>query len=437
MKIVPSIVLFILLFIIFLPLTTFALSLNEAIVTVVENNPEVKEKVKFFNTVKKDQRIAFSGYLPTLDVQAGIGRELTKDGSTKDEKVTLTRKEAAIILRQDIFTGLDTWNLRNKEEERAYSAAYAAIAKANEIALKMANVYIELLKQKKLLELAEEKLETHTRINNKIKERINSGVGTNSELDQSDARLALAYSNVIVHQNNFEDAVTNFRNVYGADFDIEQFELPNPDFPLPITIEEAIKEAFKSNPEIISQVRTIKAVKLDKKITESSFYPKVYVEADYAWNEDIDGIRGDGYSTRIMLKASMNLFNGGADYYRKQKNVTQKEQEIEILRNIKRRVKQNLRFAWMSYSLLEKQITYLNKHKKFSKKTLDSYYEEFKLGRRTLLDILNTEEEYFASQRELIKADYDYMLSKYRIVAYIGTLTDILNTSIKNNVKVK
>jgi adhesin transport system outer membrane protein len=348
----------------------------------------------------------------------------------------LTRKEVAIVLRQDIFTGLDTWNLRTKEEQRAFSAAYSVVAKANEVALKMATVYIELIKQKELFDLANEKLDTHIKINNKIKERIDSGVGTKAELEQSDARLALAYSNVIVHQNNYEDAVTNFKNVYGNDVDVNLLELPEPNFTLPLTLEDAFNEALESNPEIMAQIKRIQAIKLDKKIIESSYYPKIYLEADYAWDKDVDGIEGDGYSARIMLKASMNLFNGGADYYKKQKSSTQKEQEMEVLRNIKRRVKQNLRFSWMAYSLLKKQIEYLKQHKKYSKNTLDSYYEEFKLGRRTLLDILNTEEEYFASQRELVKADYDYILSKYRILGNIGTLTDILNTNIKNDVKI-
>ncbi len=74
----------------------------------------------------------------------------------------------------------------------------------------MVEAYTELFKQKELLKSAEINVETHKDINNKIQERIDSGVGANSELEQSLSRLALAESNLIVQMNNYEDAVTNF-----------------------------------------------------------------------------------------------------------------------------------------------------------------------------------------------------------------------------------
>ena len=406
-----------------LPLVSVAVTLNETVKEVLNTNPNIIERINYFRSVKEDVGIAEAGYYPKLDLVAGVGKERTKNRGTGFDNKTLTREEIGIVLSQNLFEGFGTESIVNKQKYRVASAAYSVIENANKISLDMIEAYTELFKQKELLESAESNLETHKKINGKIKERIDSGVGANSEIEQSSSRLALAESNLIVQMNNYENTVSKFIKVYGSFIHPDDLEKPMPLGDLPTTRSQALAEASKLNPALKVQRANIKVAKSSYDVTNKEFYPRFDIEARQDWNKNISGVDGRDDSTSIMLKLRYNLYNGNADTAAKQKSISQLHQELRSMEDLQRRVEESIRLSWMAYSTLVKQIEYLKTHKELSQKTLDSYVEEFNLGRRTLLDILDTEEEKYSADRELIIAQYDLMLSQYRIEESIGTLT--------------
>lgn len=411
-----------------IPLASVAVTLEETVKEVLNTNPQVVERINYFRSVKQDVGIAESGYYPKLDVVAGIGREKTNNNGTGFENRTLDRQEAGVVLSQNIFEGFGTQKDVDKQLYRVSSAAYSVIEKANQTSLSMVEAYTELFKQKELLNSAEANLETHKKINEKIQERIDSGVGANSELEQSSSRLALAESNLIVQMNNYEDAISNFIKVYGSFVHPDDLEEPTAIDNLPTTRSEAIAEASKLNPALKVQRANIKVAKSNYDISEKDFYPRFDVEARQDWNRNISGVRGKDESASIMLKLRYNLYNGNADTANKQKSVSELHQEMRVLEDLQRRVEESIRLSWMAYTTLEKQMGYLQTHKDLSEKTLSSYVEEFNLGRRTLLDILDTEEEMYSADRELIVAKYDHLLAQYRIIESIGTISSRIDS---------
>jgi len=406
-----------------LPMVSVAVTLEETVKEVLNTNPQVLERINYFRSVKQDVGIAESGYYPKLDVVAGIGREETNNRGTLFTNKTLDRQEAGIVLSQNLFEGFGTQNDVDKQLYRVTSSAYSVIEKANQTSLTMVEAYTELFKQKELLDSAEANVETHKKINGKIQERIDSGVGANSELEQSSSRLALAESNLIVQMNNYEDAVSSFIKVYGSFIHPDDLEEPAALTNLPTTKSQAIAEASKLNPSLKVQRANIKVAKSNYNITGKEFYPRFDIEARKDWNRDIGGVEGKDESASVMLKLRYNLYNGNADTATKQKSISELHQEMRVLEDLQRRVEESIRLSWMAYTTLEKQIGYLQIHKDLSEKTLTSYVEEFNLGRRTLLDILDTEEEMYSADRELVIAKYDHMLAQYRIIESIGTLS--------------
>ena len=415
-----------------LPLVGVAVTLEETVKEVLNTNPQILERINYFRSVKQDVGIAESGYYPKIDVVAGIGRERTNNNGTRFNNRTLDREETGIILTQNLFEGFGTQSDVNKQLYRVSSAAYSVIEQANQTSLFMVEAYTELFKQKELLHYAEANVETHKKINSKIKERIDSGVGANSELEQSLSRLALAESNLIVQMNNYEDTVSNFIKIYGSFIHPDDLEEPMSLSNLPTSKSQAIAEASKLNPSLKVQRANIKVAKNNYNITKKDFYPRFDLEARQDWNRNIGGAEGSDDSASIMLKMRYNLYNGNADTANKQKSISKLHQEMRVLENLQRRVEESIRLSWMAYVTLEKQIGYLKTHKELSEKTLTSYVEEFNLGRRTLLDILNTEEEMYSADRELVTAKYDYLLAQYRIIENIGTLSSTIDAGFAN-----
>jgi len=417
-----------------LPSLAFSLGLKDAVTETVKSNPDIIERVKYYRSVRQDLNVARSGFFPKVDVFAGYGAERTYNSTTGYDDKRLYRRELAVVLTQDLFVGFRTLNDMKRQKARIASAAHSAMEKANDVGLRMIEVYLELLKQHDLLKLAEENLKTHEEINKQIKDRIESGVGTKSELDQSDSRLALANSNVIVQMNNFEDAKTNFKKVYGEYVEAKDLAAPKIDFVLPKTLEEANEAAFVNHPSLSVQNANVRVAKANYKINGYKYFPRVYIEARQEWNRNVSGVYGRNENASIMLKASWNLFNGGADFATRQGDISRVNQENQVFKSLKRSVEESLRLSWMAYKMIGKQIDYLKRHRDLSKSTLDSYHEEFKLGRRTLLDILDTEEEYYSANRELAVAGYDYTFAQYRVISGVGKLMEVLDIQFKDMV---
>jgi len=414
------------------PLVSVAVTLEGVVKEVLKTNPQVIERINYFRSVKQDVGIAESGYYPKLDLVAGVGREKTNNRGTLFNDRTLSRSEIGVVLTQNIFEGFGTQKNVDKQLYRVTSAAYSVIEQANRSSLEMIEAYTELFKQKELLDAAEANVETHKSINDKIQERIDSGVGANSELEQSSSRLALSESNLIVQMNNYEDAVSGFVRVYGSFVHPDDLEKPMLLMTLPGTKNQAIAEASKINPSLKVQKANIKVAQSNYGISNKEFYPRFDVEARRDWNRNVGGVDGDDDSTSIMLKMRFNLYNGNADTAAKQKSISELHQEMRVLEDLQRRVEQSIKLSWVAYSTLGKQMVYLRKHRELSEKTLISYTEEFNLGRRTLLDILDTESEMYSADRELIVAKYDYMLAQYRIMESIGSLSASIAPSFED-----
>ena len=121
-----------------------------------------------------------------------------------------------------------------------------------------------------------------------------------------------------------------------------------------------------------------------------------------------------------------NLFKGGADVARSRSTSALYAQAKDIHQNAYRQVEEGTRLAWNARESLNQQKVFLRKHVEASYDTVQAYNKQFLLGRRTLLDMLNTENELFEARRSYINADYDQLLADYRIMNATGRLLDAL-----------
>ena len=198
-----------------IPSAVSALSVNEALVNMVNTNPEIRERIENYREVEKDKTIAFSDYLPVVDAEGGIGKKHyngTIPGFSTDN---WTYTEAFIRARENLFRGFGTQNNVEQQDKRLISAEYFLMEKVSQLGLDMIDKYIEILKMKKLLDIAKENRDIHKEYYAKIKQRTASGAGTTADLEQVTGRLALAESNVQIAENNLLDAETNFARIYG------------------------------------------------------------------------------------------------------------------------------------------------------------------------------------------------------------------------------
>jgi adhesin transport system outer membrane protein len=228
-----------------------ALTLEQVIQHTLSSNPEILSSRQQLLARENEISGVKAGFLPSLDLELGIGREGTESPATGGSDVELTRKESALRLRQLINDGSATASEVDQQKARYNSQLLDTVATEQQIALRVTEVYINALRQSELLQLLRTFLDAHQNIYDQMSLRSNAGVGSRSDLDQIAARLALAKSNYIAGQNNLQDAVSNFYGVVGYLPESSTMERPLP-FTLTDKLETSLQIAFANHPQLKS-----------------------------------------------------------------------------------------------------------------------------------------------------------------------------------------
>ncbi|NCN43876.1 MAG: type I secretion protein TolC [Piscirickettsiaceae bacterium CG_4_9_14_3_um_filter_43_564] len=402
----------------------YALSLSQAIEDAIINNPEFRQEVKAYQAIEAEVASAKGGYYPVIDLSAGIGYEEVNTPITNSSG--LMRRETAVRLTQNLFEGFSTESEIKRLSYRMDAQGYRAQTAANDIALKMAQAYISLLRDKELMELADSNLNTHIKLLDQIEKRTAAGMGNQVEVDQAKARLALAQANFATAKNNYFDARSAFHRVLGRAPD-ETLIKPKFHYPLPKTLEEATNTALIDHPTMQSANADIIESKMQFKTANRPNYPRIDLEVQKTFDENTGGYKGKNENFQAMIRLRYNLYNGGKDSARLTQTARQYQQATEIRNNTRRQAIENLRYAWNAHKYITEQLEFNNQHIKLTFQTLSGYRKQFSLGRRSLLDLLNTENEYVNALRTLITNESDQLIAKYRILAATGHLMNALD----------
>ncbi|WP_461520596.1 TolC family outer membrane protein [Porticoccus sp.] len=404
------------------------LDLRDAIAQTIQTNPEVLTELREVDARDRQVREALGGYYPTVDLLAGFGfqerdptsRQFADPNRTRNE---MERHEAQLNISQLVFDGFGTPNEHKNQIARHESAGFRAKSVGEDIALQVVRAYLEVMKQQEILDLAKQTLGTHQEIYDKMKKRFDSGVGSRADFDQISGRLALAKTNVISQTANLLDAKTNFQRVVGSYPSEGDLTYPGTYRKyLPASVEDAIAKAVDNHPLMQTADADVQAVTYQYEQTKSPFYPHFNVELERDLNNNIDGVEGQVDDLKVMLRMRYNLFRGGSDEARKQQFAYLVEKAKEIRNNTHRQVEQETRLSWVAYEAIRDQMPSLEDHVKDSSATKDAYIKQFDLGRRTLLDLLNTENEMISAEQSLAAAKQDLLYNEYRLFHSMGEL---------------
>jgi outer membrane protein, adhesin transport system len=404
---------------------TQAISLSEAIQSTLDNHPEVRAGANNRLVSDEEIKIARGGYLPTVDLLVGYGREYTDSPSTRGvsghNTETLNYGTSELRLRQMLFDGFNTPNEVARTKSVANSRAYRLLGTSESLALRTVEVYLDVLMRRDMLELARNNLQAHQRINDQISLRSQQGVGSTADLDQSEARLALAQNNLYTEQVNLADAEANFFSAVGR----MPSELQTPSSirgTFPENLEAARQAVMENNPFLKSAQSDVNAAESQYEVAKSPFYPRLDLELAANANDDTQGIGGHDNSWRAAVVMNYNLFNGMRDKARLQSASYQVNESMDIRNNALRVLNENLSLAWNAMENATQQTPTARDYADYTARVREAYQQQFSLGQRTLLDLLDSENELFTANRRYTEVRFMEEYSMYRVTAAMGDL---------------
>lgn len=399
-----------------------AITVSQYVTDVVNAHPRVSQRIHQYRQVVEDRVIANKGWRPIVDLDASIGKYSTRSPITGQQRRDYDSSRAALTLTQNLYNGLDTtWQLK-QTEVRARSALFRTYDEAHNVALEAIQAYLDVLRHRRLVALARENVESHQRILGQIRERNDSGVGRRSELEQTEGRLARARASLVAQQNNLQDALSGLHFSLGRYIDadeLEEFEAP----PLPqAALTELTDRALAEHPAIRVALLNIEAARYDYRRSQRTDRPQIDLQLQKLVGNDLNGYDGATDEHSAVVNFRYNLYNGGADRATQRQKISVVHERDEIADEVRRQVIETLRLSWMAGQALQEQLAYLDDHVDKARQTVDSYREEFFIGQRDLIDLLDAESEQNSALTSRANAYYDALAASFRIYEAIGQL---------------
>jgi adhesin transport system outer membrane protein len=335
-------------------------------------------------------------------------------------------REGSVVVRQLVFDGLNSINQIWMQAARVDAATSRVLERSELIALDASEAYIDVTRYTRIVALATDNLRAHQRILSNVKARFGGGRAGEGDLQQALEREQSAEATLADYKQRLADASAAFRKAVG----IEPYGLlfPNRLPGLPRSKDESLAVALQFNPTIRAAGFDAKAAKYGFQATTGAFVPNVYLEgrALRGW----DSITYDGQRDEVSGKVVMSwdIFSGGQDSWRRVGAAERMTEQSMKHARLQRDAFETLDKAWSARTITSDRVASLNRELIAARKVVVAYTKEYEIGQRTLVDLLNAENQQFNTAASLVSAQGVAVFADYQLLAVMGQLLNYLKT---------
>jgi adhesin transport system outer membrane protein len=402
-------------------------SLAAAAQKAITNNPEVTSRLNAMRAATNEADVARGGYYPKVDLGASIGRDSDRITSRDPQSQSLNRNGLALSANQILWDGQST----RKEVERLGHARvtryFEFLSATEDTALEATRAYLDVQRFRKLVGLAEDNYVQHKYAFDQLQTKSKAGVGRGVDTEQANARLALADSNLTTEVANLHDVSARYLRVVG---EAPAGKLPQAsglDRGIQSNNSDTVNQALARNASISAAVENLRATEAQASGKQGAGYqPKVEARIRSGIGKNFDGVQDQKRDTAAEIALNWNLYNGGSDQARVRQYADLINQAADLRDKSCRDVRQTAAIAHNDIRKLKDQLAALDRNVLAIEKARDAYRQQFEIGQRSLLDLLNAENELYTAKRAYANAEFDLQLAYARTQAAKNTLASTL-----------
>jgi outer membrane protein, adhesin transport system len=403
-------------------------ALKASVLKAITANPEVTSRFNAYQASQDEGRVASGAYYPRLDLNAEVGK--TRDtfkNRTPTETQSLGRTGLSLTATQLLWDGLAT----SKEVDRlghAKLTRYFEFVDASEqTALDTARANYDVVRYRRLVKLAEDNYVQHKYVSTQVESRARAGVARGVDLEQVGARLALADSNLTTERANLHDVSQRYLRLVG---DAPGADNSNPALltaGLPADSTTAMTSATTRSAAVAAAVENYRAVRSQsEEVKGKGYQPRVEARLRGGGGRNYDGIEDQKREINGAIVLNWNLYNGGSDQARVRQYANLINQAADLRDKACRDARQVAGIAFNDVGRLKEQVSALERNVGAIEKARDAYRQQFDIGQRSLLDLLNAENELYTAKRALVNAEHDLGTSYARAHSAAGSLLPAL-----------
>lgn len=406
-------------------------SLNEAVQTTVVSHPKVGVVANDRRAIDEELNQAFGLFRPQVDLRADSGAAWSNrwgPSNLQDDGDVLPNMSAQLTLQQMLFDGYNASAEVERQENRVRSAAQRVRETSEFTGLDAVEAYLNVLRSRQLLELADRNVTEHRSRQADIERRERGGAGNMADVRQAESRVAQAEATRAQVEGDLRDAESRYNSVVGH----FPTDLTRPQVPMaymPVDVQKAVDAALQDSPTVHVRTADVAVADAEKIQTEATFYPQVSLEGSASRQKDLGGLRTTKDEIGAGLVLRWNLYRGGADVARSEEYAFRRAEAQNQLEDSRREVEQRIRSAWAARDAARTRAEHFAKQVTANEEVLNAYGKQFEAGERTLLDVLDAQNELFLSRTNMITAYYTALFGDYQVLAERGALLASLDVT--------
>ena len=415
--------------------TAFALAqqpndpLKAAVEKAVLTNPEVTSRFHLYRAAVDGIDVARAAYRPRVDLNASAGRDSDRITARSPEGQSLSRSGVALTLSQLLWDGLGTRSEVERLGHEKLTRYFELLEATEQTALEAARAYYDVQRFRRLVQLAEDNYVQHKYASLQIQSRFKAGVGRGVDLEQANARLALAESNLTTEIANLHDVTARYQRIVGEAPPAQMPQLAALTRGLPGNSEATMNAAIRQSPAVSASIENLRAARAAVQARKAPYQPRIEARVRSGAGNNFDGIRDQKRDSSAEIVLNWNLYNGGADAARVRQQTSFLQQAEDLRDKACRDTRQTAAIAHNDTRKLSEQVALLDRNTLAIEKARDAYRQQFDIGQRSLLDLLNSENELYTAKRAFANAEFDLALAYARVHGAMSQLTSHLGVS--------
>lgn len=373
-------------------------------------------------------------FLPSVDLRTTAGEQFTNDQTSRNSAATtgrsrtvnLPRYEAGVTLRQLLFDGDESENELALRTARRQSASRRVLQTSVGVALDAIEAYLESLRHRELVALAQDTVTAHEQTLGHVEEMAEGGAVGMADVKQAESRLARARDDFAQARNRMNDADATYRRVVGEP--VANLNRPTvPLHALPPSIATAVELAVGSNAAVKVAKSEMVEAEAEYRKSRSNYFPRLNFEVSANSARNLDGVRGSEADVSALLVMNYNLYRGGSDVALRQSLIARLGESRQRLNRAVRLVEEQTRLSWNALRNGRDRVKALLSEVRANEIVRTTYRDQFDLNKRSLLDLLGSENDLFIAKANLITSEFAVMFGTYRVLATTGDLLSSLD----------
>lgn len=393
---------------------------DEALVAAYQGNPTLQARRALGRSVDELVPQALSNWRPTVEVQGSVYHQ-NQSTSPGSNNVGSTPAQVGVTLQQNIFRGLRTVAQTESAEESVKAERSNLKAVEQNTLFSAAQIYLIVLRDEAVLDLNRNNEGVLRRQLRAVRDRFDVGEVTRTDVSQAESRLAGATADRIASEGTLESSRATYEKIVGHP--PRSLTSPGPYADLPLTIEDAVETARRGNPSIIAAEHLWKSSRANIRDEQGKLLPTVFGSVGYAWSKD-QTVRGYDNSTFTAgINVTIPLYESGLVYsqIRSAKHVA--GQNRLLMDEQRDAIVEQVASSWENYKSSVARVTAYESQIRAATIALDGVRRENEVGSRTVLDVLDSEQELLGARVNLVMAQTDRAIYSYQVLAALGGMT--------------